>query len=108
MPLIPFASRLNPRLCLPCLLPAAVFLAASLTPSLIPRPMLLQAVLSGLSFAVGYGLGAGWIALWRYLGLPALSGRVARTAGIIAGVICVLLVGVSSIRSNQGIILKKI
>ncbi len=84
--------RLNPHLCLPCLLPAAVFLAASLTPSLLPRPMMLQAVLSGLSFAVGYGLGAGWIALWHYLGLPGLRGRMARVSGIIAAVICVSLV----------------
>jgi uncharacterized membrane protein len=52
----------------------------------------LQAVLSGLSFAVGYGLGAGWIALWRYLGLPAPGGRMARKAGIIAAVICGSLV----------------
>jgi uncharacterized membrane protein len=89
------ATRLNPRLSISCLLPAAVFLAASLTPSLIPRPMLLQAVLSGLSFAIGYGLGAGWIALWRYLGLPACGGRMARAAGMIAAVICVSLVVVS-------------
>lgn len=88
-------TRLNPRLSLPCLLPAAVFLAASLTPSLIPRPMLLQAVLSGLSFAIGYGLGAGWIALWRYLGLPAFGGPKARAAGIVAAVICASLVAVS-------------
>jgi uncharacterized membrane protein len=57
--------------------------------------MLLQAVLSGLSFAIGYGLGAGWIALWRYLGLPALGGRMARAAGIMAAVICVSMVAVS-------------
>ncbi len=87
--------RLNPRLNLPCLLPAAVFLAAAQTPSLIPRPMLLQAVLSGLSFAVGYGLGAGWIALWRYLGLPALGGRLAQALGIVAAVICGSLVAAS-------------
>jgi uncharacterized membrane protein len=86
------ARRLNPRLSLPCLFPAAVFLAASLTPSLLPRPMLLQAVLSGLSFAVGYGLGAGWMALWRYLGLPAFGGRMARASGIVAAVISVAMV----------------
>jgi uncharacterized membrane protein len=84
--------RLNPRLSIPCLLPAAVFLAASLTPSLLPRPMLLQAVLSGLSFAIGYGLGAGWIALWRYLGLPTPGGRMARALGIVAAVACVSMV----------------
>ena len=89
------ATRLDPRLSPACLLPATVFLAASLTPSLLPRPMLLQALLSGLSFAVGYGLGAGWIALWRYLGLPACGGRMARAAGLVAAVGCVSMVAVS-------------
>jgi len=38
-----------------------VFLAFSLTPSLLPRPQASQGVISGLSFAIGYGLG---VALW--------------------------------------------
>ena len=43
----------------------ALFFAAALTPSLIPRSPLLQGVLSGVCFAIGYGLGvlAAW--LWR-------------------------------------------
>lgn len=40
------------------------FLALSLTPSLLPRPQIAQGVVSGLSFAVGYGFG---VALWAAL-----------------------------------------
>lgn len=38
-----------------------VFLALSLTPSLLPRPPFSQGAISGLSFAVGYGAG---VVLW--------------------------------------------
>ncbi|WP_062213806.1 alpha/beta hydrolase [Demequina oxidasica] len=41
-----------------------VFLALSLTPSLLPRPQVAQGVISGLSFAVGYGVG---VLLWYIL-----------------------------------------
>ena len=39
------------------LLLGALFFAASLTPSLIPRAYLLQGVLGGVCFAVGYASG---------------------------------------------------
>ena len=45
----------------------ALFLAASLTPSLIPRSFLLQGVLAGACFAIGYGVGAALLRLWAYL-----------------------------------------
>jgi uncharacterized membrane protein len=35
-----------------------IFLAASLTPSLLPRPWYLQGVVSGVAIALGYGVGA--------------------------------------------------
>lgn len=44
---------------------AALFFSASVTPSLYPRPWLVQGVLSGVSLATGYGLGAGGGALGR-------------------------------------------
>ncbi|MBN7762290.1 alpha/beta-hydrolase family protein [Nitratireductor aquibiodomus] len=44
--------------------------AASLTPTLLPRDFLLQGVLSGVSAAVGYGVGVFCVWLWRYLELP--------------------------------------
>lgn len=52
---------------------ALVFFAASLTPSLMPRPWLIQGLLAGTCAAVGYMIGVflGW--LWRYLELPWLK-----------------------------------
>lgn len=73
----------------------AVFLAYSLTPSLLPRPPLMQGVLSGLSFAAGYALGTGALALWRYLQLPALTARQARALRGLGYAVCGLLVAAS-------------
>jgi uncharacterized membrane protein len=52
-----------------------LFVAASLTPSLVPRAPLLQGVLSGLCFAAGYGSGVLLRGLWRSLGWPEARGR---------------------------------
>jgi len=50
---------------------AALFFVASLTPSMIPRAPLMQGALSGLSAAVGYGVGALMVWIWgRALRLP--------------------------------------
>ncbi len=54
---------------------ATWFFAASLVPSLLPRAAWLQGLVSGVTVAVGYGLGAGTAGLWRYLGIPGLRGR---------------------------------
>jgi uncharacterized membrane protein len=66
---------------------ALLFLAASLTPSLIPREAFLQGVLSGVSLSLGYAAGvfARW--LWNYLEFPTGSQRTGQvvfavTAGI--------------------------
>ncbi|MBE3640280.1 alpha/beta-hydrolase family protein [Mangrovicoccus sp. HB182678] len=60
------------------LVAAILFLAASLTPSLIPRDWAVQGVLSGVLAAAGYGLGRLLLAVWRGLGLTALPRRPAR------------------------------
>lgn len=62
---------------IPGLVLGSLFLAASLTPSLVPRPPVVQGVLGGLSLSVGYGLAVAAHALWRWLGLPGTfrSGR---------------------------------
>jgi len=52
------------------LLVGALFFAASLTPSLIPRPAALQGALSGIALALGYGLGALLLWIWRAMDLP--------------------------------------
>lgn len=50
-----------------------VFLGFSLTPSLLPRSPLLQGLVSGVSFTIGYGLGA--LLFWAGEVAPALAGR---------------------------------
>ncbi len=52
------------------LLVGTLFFAASLTPSLMPRPAVLQGILGGLSAALGYTIGAFLIWLWRAMRLP--------------------------------------
>jgi uncharacterized membrane protein len=65
---------------------ALVFLGFSLTPSLLPRSPLLQGLVSGVSFAAGYGLGA----LLFWAGAAATSWRPThrgrRIAWIVLGV----------------------
>jgi uncharacterized membrane protein len=60
------------------LIAGALCLAASLTPSLIPRGFLLQGGLAGVSLAVGYGFGVLAERLWRHLELPPLPESVLR------------------------------
>jgi len=73
------------------LLVGTVFFAFSLTPSLLPRPFLIQGVLSGLSFAAGYGVGVGSVWLWHYLQLPVLRSRWALLMKGVAAVLCALV-----------------
>jgi uncharacterized membrane protein len=48
----------------------------SLWPSLLPKLSVTQGIVSGISFMVGYGLGAGWQWAWNYLGMSRPHGRV--------------------------------
>lgn len=75
MPL-PFTARpiLSPLTPLALVLAAAAF-TLTLTPSLIPRSGLLQGAVAGISFALVYGLIAGGVALWLWLGLPGRRDR---------------------------------
>ena len=57
---------------------AGLFFAASVTPSLYPRPWSTQAILSGVTAAAGYGVGAGAAALVRRL-IPQSSPRRSAT-----------------------------
>ncbi|WP_288429315.1 alpha/beta-hydrolase family protein [uncultured Agrobacterium sp.] len=50
-----------------------VLFCASLTPSLLPRTFVMQGVLCGFSFAVGYLIGVLLKEVYLYLGLPHLS-----------------------------------
>lgn len=83
-----FRSLALPGIALGCL-----FLAASLTPGLIPRSTTVQGVLSGLCGAAGYGLAVGLRWIWRYLGLPEPKpGRMTRLTLFVA---CGAIVSVS-------------
>ncbi len=57
---------------------AAWFFALSLLPSLLPRAAMVQGIVSGVTVMIGYGIGAGTQALWRYLGIPGVPGRARR------------------------------
>ena len=81
-------SRLALSLSTIGLLTGTLFFAASFTPSLIPRDYLLQGVLAGLAFGVGYLLGVLGVGLWTYLELPMLKGQAARRAKQAAGIVC--------------------
>ncbi|WP_346839911.1 alpha/beta-hydrolase family protein [Microbulbifer sp. SAOS-129_SWC] len=70
--------RIGQFFSIPGLLVGTLFLAVSLTPSLIPRSDIVQGVISGFSFACGYGVGVFLCWLWRYLELPLPAERSAR------------------------------
>ncbi|WP_421872776.1 alpha/beta hydrolase [Pararhizobium sp.] len=79
-----YLLRVWSSLSLPGLVIGVLFFAVSLTPSLIPRPYMLQGVLSGCSLAAGYGLGVFGRWLWHYLELPALAPRLGRVIRVLA------------------------
>jgi uncharacterized membrane protein len=70
------------------LLVGTLFFAASLTPSLLPRPFVGQGVLSGFSLAAGYGVGVLGRWLWVYLGLPRPKASILRITKLVAAVVC--------------------
>ncbi len=93
--------RLLASLSIPGVLLATLFFAASLTPSLLPRPYALQGVLSGLSLAAGYAIGVMGQWLWDYLELPSLGARVHRIVVVIAGAICAAIALVYLWRASE-------
>ena len=72
----------------------ALFFAASLTPSLIPRDPVLQGVLGGATFAAGYGVGVLLDWIWQYLELPRGGPNVRRRIVQAAGAAAVAIVAV--------------
>jgi uncharacterized membrane protein len=71
---------------------AAAFVAA-LTPSMIPRPGLLQGVEAGIAFALLYGVATGAKALWSWLELPVAGDRYPRAFLRMSILLCLALVG---------------
>ena len=70
----------------------ALFFAAALTPTLVPRSYLTQGALAGACFAIGYAAGVLWRWLWRYLELPEPSSRIRSIINTLAAVACLLVI----------------
>jgi uncharacterized membrane protein len=79
----------------------ALFFAAALTPTLIPRSYLTQGVLAGGCFAIGYLSGVLWRRLWHYLELPEPSARARSIANALVAVGCLLVVIISLGRTAE-------
>ncbi len=80
--------RVRSSFCGSGLIIGALFFAASLTPSLIPRNYVFQGVLAGVAFGSGYGIGVFLRWLWLYLELPSLNAQILKYAKILAAIIC--------------------
>jgi uncharacterized membrane protein len=70
----------------------ALFFAAALTPSLIPRHYLTQGALAGACFAIGYAAGVLWRWLWHYLELPEPPDRIRSITNAFVAATCVVIV----------------
>lgn len=79
----------------------ALFFAAALTPTLIPRSYLTQGALAGGCFAIGYFAGVLWRRLWRYLELPEPSARARSVANALVATGCLLVVILSLWRTAE-------
>lgn len=70
------------------LLVGTLLFAASLSPSLVPRPFMLQALLAGVAFSSGYAVGVFLHWLWRFMELPEVRGRALTVGKILAWTVC--------------------
>ncbi|MCA1496310.1 MULTISPECIES: alpha/beta-hydrolase family protein [unclassified Bradyrhizobium] len=70
----------------------ALFFAAALTPTLIPRSYLTQGAIAGACFGIGYLAGNVWRWLWHYLELPEPPARLRSTANALVAAACLLVV----------------
>lgn len=72
----PIVRVLSPQLSAPGVAVGLLFFAFSLLPSMLPRAVLFQGVLSGVTVMIGYALGAGAQWVWRFVYLPQPRGAV--------------------------------
>ena len=86
-----WVERWRGGLSLPGLLLGTLLFSLSLTPSLLPRSFVLQGILSGCAFAVGYGIGAFLDWLWSYMGLKLPDSALVRRMKWAAAVLCMLV-----------------
>ncbi|MCP1314061.1 alpha/beta-hydrolase family protein [Halomonas sp. 707D7] len=73
------------------LIMATLLFALSLTPSLVPRPLLAQGIVSGLCISAGYAIGVLLHEAWRYLRLPEPRARLRRLVSRVAWLVCALV-----------------
>lgn len=86
------APVLAPTFSRPGLLVCVVFFALSLLPSMLPRSVLFQGLVSGISVATGYGIGVLGQWAWRFLGLPRPTGRShTMTTGVVLAFVASLV-----------------
>ncbi|MCC5955331.1 MAG: alpha/beta-hydrolase family protein [Natronohydrobacter sp.] len=81
-------SALLPKAILPALPIAALFFVASLTPSLVPRDTLVQALLSGVALSAGYAVGLLISALWCRLEMPVAPPNLLVRLRVLTGLLC--------------------
>ncbi|MTE01254.1 hypothetical protein GIY56_13270 [Paracoccus sp. YIM 132242] len=79
----------------------ALFMAASLTPSLIPRGQGVQGVLAGVCFASGYGVAVLGRWIWVTLELPLIGGRTGRGLLLAFATAAALIVGLFLARATD-------
>lgn len=105
-------KRIDDWLSVSGLFVGAVFFSLSLTPSLLPRGALIQGLLSGCAFAVGYMIGVLLQWIWEYMGLKLRPSRLTHWVTVAIAVGCVVLMAVclyqttdwqNSVRSVMGL-----
>lgn len=79
---------------------ATLLFAASVSPSLLPRPYIVQGFLSGFSLAIGYGIGVAAVWCWHFLELPSPGESLAVWSKRITIVVVAVIVGVSVWKST--------
>ena len=90
-----------PKPTLPALLLGTVFFVFSLTPSLVPRETVAQAVLSGVSLSAGYAIGLMLSALWHRLEFPPMPLRIRTQLRNAVGLVCLIVVTVSLWQASE-------
>lgn len=93
------------KLSFPGLIVGVAFYCLSMLPSLLPRPWLFQALVSGISLAIGYLLGYILASVWRWLELKQPNDKIFealwRIAYIIVPVVMVTYIFIGSISQRE-------